>query len=295
MIDSPRLHHLAGDGRLSRHPAGGDAYSNAGPTRAGVRASDSPARSYRHRRRIAATPVAPVASRARPRRKLMGEHTVALNRKARHEYHIEDTFEAGIVLTGTEIKSDPRRQGQPAGGLCPDRAGRGLADRRPHRAVRRGQPLQPRAQARPQAAAPSGRDRPAPGPYQAKGLTLVPLRLYITAAAAPSSSSASRAASSSMTAGATSPSGTPGATSSASSPTSQPRSLGSLVRGPIGWPAAVSCSDRTVRATARAPWGCVVSTGPVPGEREPRCRQASLNRRQNEVTGNRQPALALAA
>ena len=28
-----------------------------------------------------------------------------LNRKARYDYLIEDTFEAGIVLTGTEIKS----------------------------------------------------------------------------------------------------------------------------------------------------------------------------------------------
>ncbi len=35
----------------------------------------------------------------------MGEATIALNRKARHEFHIEETFEAGIVLTGTEIKS----------------------------------------------------------------------------------------------------------------------------------------------------------------------------------------------
>jgi SsrA-binding protein len=34
----------------------------------------------------------------------MGE-TIAQNRKARHEYSIEDTFEAGIVLRGTEIKS----------------------------------------------------------------------------------------------------------------------------------------------------------------------------------------------
>jgi SsrA-binding protein len=31
--------------------------------------------------------------------------TVAQNRKARHLYKIEDTFEAGIELTGTEIKS----------------------------------------------------------------------------------------------------------------------------------------------------------------------------------------------
>ncbi|MEJ5308683.1 MAG: SsrA-binding protein SmpB [Anaerolineae bacterium] len=30
---------------------------------------------------------------------------VATNRKARHEYFIEDCYEAGIALTGTEIKS----------------------------------------------------------------------------------------------------------------------------------------------------------------------------------------------
>lgn len=30
---------------------------------------------------------------------------VSTNRKARHEYFIEDTIEAGIVLTGTEVKS----------------------------------------------------------------------------------------------------------------------------------------------------------------------------------------------
>jgi SsrA-binding protein len=27
------------------------------------------------------------------------------NRKARHDYHVEETFEAGIVLAGTEVKS----------------------------------------------------------------------------------------------------------------------------------------------------------------------------------------------
>ncbi|HEY5672469.1 MAG TPA: SsrA-binding protein SmpB [Malonomonas sp.] len=30
---------------------------------------------------------------------------VATNKKAYHEYYIEDTFEAGIMLTGTEVKS----------------------------------------------------------------------------------------------------------------------------------------------------------------------------------------------
>ena len=31
--------------------------------------------------------------------------TVAENRRARYDYHIEDVFEAGIMLTGTEVKS----------------------------------------------------------------------------------------------------------------------------------------------------------------------------------------------
>ncbi|WP_022891722.1 SsrA-binding protein SmpB [Agromyces subbeticus] len=34
-----------------------------------------------------------------------GQKVVATNRKARHDYSIEDTYEAGIVLTGTEVKS----------------------------------------------------------------------------------------------------------------------------------------------------------------------------------------------
>lgn len=33
------------------------------------------------------------------------EKTVALNRRARHDFTIDETFEAGLVLTGTEIKS----------------------------------------------------------------------------------------------------------------------------------------------------------------------------------------------
>lgn len=34
-----------------------------------------------------------------------GEKTIAFNRQARHEYFIEDSYETGIVLTGTEVKS----------------------------------------------------------------------------------------------------------------------------------------------------------------------------------------------
>ena len=39
-----------------------------------------------------------------------GSATIALNRKARHDYFVEDSYEAGIELFGTEVKSI--RQGQ---------------------------------------------------------------------------------------------------------------------------------------------------------------------------------------
>ena len=38
-----------------------------------------------------------------PREK--GRVLVAQNRKARHDYHLGERFEAGLVLTGTEVKS----------------------------------------------------------------------------------------------------------------------------------------------------------------------------------------------
>jgi len=34
-----------------------------------------------------------------------GDRTVATNRRARHDYAIEESFEAGMVLTGSEVKS----------------------------------------------------------------------------------------------------------------------------------------------------------------------------------------------
>lgn len=37
--------------------------------------------------------------------KQSGIKTAAANRKARHDYFIEDTYECGIVLVGTEVKS----------------------------------------------------------------------------------------------------------------------------------------------------------------------------------------------
>jgi SsrA-binding protein len=37
--------------------------------------------------------------------KEQGRKLVASNRKAHHDYTVEDTFEAGLVLTGTEVKA----------------------------------------------------------------------------------------------------------------------------------------------------------------------------------------------
>ncbi len=35
----------------------------------------------------------------------LGKKVIAVNRKARHDYFVEDTYEAGIALYGTEVKS----------------------------------------------------------------------------------------------------------------------------------------------------------------------------------------------
>jgi SsrA-binding protein len=37
--------------------------------------------------------------------KQQGRKLIAQNKKARHDFHVEDTYEAGLVLTGTEVKS----------------------------------------------------------------------------------------------------------------------------------------------------------------------------------------------
>lgn len=37
--------------------------------------------------------------------KEQGQKVIAVNRRARHDYAIEDTYEAGLVLQGTEVKS----------------------------------------------------------------------------------------------------------------------------------------------------------------------------------------------
>ncbi len=110
----------------------------------------------------------------------MAEQTIAQNRRARHEYSIEDSVEAGIVLFGTEIKSI--RAGQVNLTDAFARINRGeawlvgahiapweSASRNNHEAKRERKLLLHRSEI----------DQLL-GKTKAKGLTLVPLRLYIT-------------------------------------------------------------------------------------------------------------------
>jgi SsrA-binding protein len=105
--------------------------------------------------------------------------TVATNRKARHDYFVYDAYEAGIVLTGTEIKSV--------------RAGR-VNLRDSYVSIRGGQAWLVNVHIAHYAAA--SRENPDPrrdrklllhrreitrlqSAVQEKGLTIVPLRLYM--------------------------------------------------------------------------------------------------------------------
>jgi SsrA-binding protein len=48
---------------------------------------------------------------------------IASNRKARHDYHVEDVYEAGLVLTGTEVKSLRQRRASLVDGYAQERDG----------------------------------------------------------------------------------------------------------------------------------------------------------------------------
>jgi SsrA-binding protein len=113
-VDTDSLHHLARSRPLRPVTAGGDhSRPNAGPS--GPAFARLPpfasnlrvfGRLARVDRPLTSTSPADRSQTASLEEPAMGEEkTVAQNRKARHEYSIEDSFEAGIALTGTEIKS----------------------------------------------------------------------------------------------------------------------------------------------------------------------------------------------
>lgn len=106
--------------------------------------------------------------------------TIAVNRRARYEYEIEDTIDAGLVLTGTEIKSIRAGKVNLAEAYARIEHGEGWlvgahiapwpgADRVNHEPRRDRKLLLHRHEID----VLLGRTR-------AKGLTLIPLRLYLT-------------------------------------------------------------------------------------------------------------------
>jgi SsrA-binding protein len=109
----------------------------------------------------------------------MPDQTVAVNRRARYEYAVEETLEAGIVLTGTEIKSIRAGRANLAEAYARIEHGEALligahiapyeqGNRNNHEPTRVRKLLLHRDQIAELA-----------GKSQAKGLTLVPLKLYI--------------------------------------------------------------------------------------------------------------------
>ncbi len=106
--------------------------------------------------------------------------TVAVNRKARHDYLITDTFEAGLVLTGTEIKSVRAGKVNLSGAYARvDRGEAWLLDAHiaPYEAGNRynHEPKRPRKLLLHRVEIDQLVGRAA-----AKGLTIVPLRLYLS-------------------------------------------------------------------------------------------------------------------
>jgi SsrA-binding protein len=110
----------------------------------------------------------------------MADQTLAVNRRARYDYTIEESFEAGLVLTGTEIKS--LRAGKASLAEAYARIEKGEAwligahiaewpgaSRENHEPRRARKLLLHRTQI----------DQLV-GKTQAKGLTLVPLKIYVT-------------------------------------------------------------------------------------------------------------------
>jgi len=58
---------------------------------------------------------------AKPKKPKSPDTTIAQNKKVRHDYFIEDTFEAGLVLQGWEVKSLRLKKSPVGRQLCADK------------------------------------------------------------------------------------------------------------------------------------------------------------------------------
>lgn len=113
-------------------------------------------------------------------RQKTGQKTVAQNKKARHDYFVDETYEAGVALCGTEIKSIRRGAVNLKDSYCSFRGGEMYAvgvhispyeqgNRFNHEPLREKKLLMHRREL-----------RRLQGLVQQKGLTLIPLSLYFS-------------------------------------------------------------------------------------------------------------------
>ena len=113
-------------------------------------------------------------------RQKAGQKTVAQNKKARHDYFVDETYEAGVALCGTEIKSIRRGAVNLKDSYCSFRGGEMYAvgvhispyeqgNRFNHEPLREKKLLMHRREL-----------RRLQGLVQQKGLTLIPLSLYFS-------------------------------------------------------------------------------------------------------------------
>lgn len=104
--------------------------------------------------------------------------TIALNKKARHEYFIEDRFEAGIALEGWEVKSLRAGRAQISESYVLIRDREAFLWMPNHAITDRLHPYHPRPDAYPQTTAAPGELDRLIGQVERKGYTLVPTAMY---------------------------------------------------------------------------------------------------------------------
>ena len=107
------------------------------------------------------------------------DSTVALNRRARHEFTIDDTFEAGIVLTGTEIKSVRAGKVTLSDGFARVRGGEAWLENVYVAPYEQGSRENPDPRRRRKLLLRRGQIADLGAKTQQKGLTLVPLKVYL--------------------------------------------------------------------------------------------------------------------
>lgn len=104
---------------------------------------------------------------------------IAQNRKARHEYTILETFEAGVALTGTEIKSLREGKISLQEGFARVQDGEAWLEEVYIAPYDKGSWLNPPSKRRRKLLLHRGEIRELHSKTREKGLTLVPLRVYL--------------------------------------------------------------------------------------------------------------------